>query len=172
MARFLVLALFVVACAHDKRSPQPPKAAEVLPAEPEPDPYRLPPPLPAPEFAEQEKGPTAHMSLTAARIASLDEFAIGPVGFSGNTSLGEKLTRKLITEPDAIAMLDELAASPNRVAQLYAYWALQQVDVSRAEALRERLVHDTTPVEVMRGCLGSAKPANTIVADLDALPKP
>jgi hypothetical protein len=69
-------------------------------------------------------------------------------------SVGEELARKIASEPDAMAIFDQLATHENRVARLYAYWVFRSRDDARAERLRKVLEADRTVVQMRSGCSG------------------
>jgi hypothetical protein len=151
MGRFLLIAITLAGCARDKPEPlympmrrQPPSA--VAPATP-----RVSSPI-----------------LTS--LAEVERFALGGIGPAGTTSQGERLARALAREPDAHAKFVELAAGPNPVARLYAYWAFRSLDPARAEALRAELVLDTTPLESQQGCMVMPATAAQILDDIDRIP--
>ena len=168
------LLVLVAGCEHEQELRE--KAVVIVPRETAPAPApAVAPKIPAPVAAPVErlvavhvKGATSKMSPTAALLADTQDFASGGVGISGAMGYGEQLTRKLATEPNAVRMFDLVAASPNRVARLYAYWALRSLDPARAKALREILVDDTTPIETFSGCMGGVEKTNSVMLGIDS----
>jgi hypothetical protein len=124
-------------------------------------------PLPRPAAKPREATPPPTLAPAAQQLAMMDRFAIGGVGYAGVTSRGETLTRELAKEPDAIAVFTQLATHPNRVARLYAYWALRSLDPARAQKLKTVLEADRTPVTLMSGCVGFEERTQQAVAFID-----
>jgi hypothetical protein len=85
-------------------------------------------------------------------LITVDYFALGGVGFVGEMSRGEQLTRAIAEAPDAIQQLKALLMSTSAIAQLYATWALctLEPDIARAAIVRLRARQDR--VRSMQGC--------------------
>jgi hypothetical protein len=115
--------------------------------------------------------PVTGLSATAQSLALVDMFAIGGVGFAGAESNGKRLTLELAREPNAIEMFEKLAAHPNRVARLYAYWALKTLDASRAATFQQALLKDTTQVQAAHGCMIDEQPAHELASEIDRWPQ-
>ncbi len=95
----------------------------------------------------------------------------GGVGFAGEQSEGERLTLALAREPNAVAMFEKLAAHPNRVARLYAYWALKTLDASRAATHQGGLSGDKTEVQAAHGCIVGEQSAHELADEIDRYPQ-
>lgn len=121
-------------------------------------------PTPSPQVAPAPPAKTAP--------ASDELFAIGGVGFAGETSPGEARTLEQAKRPDAIAVFEAELASPDRARRLYAYWALRTLDPERAAAHREALASDQTVVHAMSGCIGFDETTAKLVATAESQPMP
>ena len=128
-------------------------------------------PAPGPRPIE-DKQPPVKLSATAAELAKVTRFALGGVGVAGTTSEGEVLARKLAKEPDAIAQFTVLAQHDNRVARLYAYWALRTLDPARAASQAPTLLSDPTKVEAMGGCMMFEDETKQLAAQIEKHPRP
>ena len=137
--------VMLVACAHEPVDTPKPQAAPIT-AKPAP------------------------LSPLAAKLANIDLFAVGGVGFAGETSHGEAMTVELAREPGAVAAFEQLLASDNRAAGLYAYWALRTLDPKLAAKHRARLAQDTTVVHAMAGCIGYDETTSKLIAEIDGRP--
>lgn len=109
--------------------------------------------------------PATQQQLT--QLRAIDTFALGGVGFAGSTSDGERLTRAIATQPDAIPALESLAHRDAPVAQLYAYWALRTLAPDRAIALAQHLANDTRAVRIMSGCTIREAPISAALTHAD-----
>ena len=132
---------------------------------------RGPQPAPAAAPRVQPPAPVTGLSPIATSLAGADLFAIGGVGFAGAQTEGERLTLALAREPNAIEMFEKLAGHPNRVARLYAYWALKTLDASRAATLQSSLSKDTTQVQAGHGCILGEQATHELVVEIDRLPQ-
>lgn len=110
------------------------------------------------------------LSPLATSLASIEFFAIGLVGYGGETSHGEQLARDLAREPDAIATFEWLAVHPNRAARLYAYWALKTLAPDLAIHYGRTLHLDATEIGVQSGCVVRERPVREIAAFVDQRP--
>ena len=104
---------------------------------------------------------------SAQRLAEVERFALGGVGYGGEPNIGETLTRTIASEPDAIAVFSRLAAHPNPVTRLYAYWALRTLDPARAQQVEKTIAADPTEISFMSGCLGYTEPASKALAYIE-----
>lgn len=151
--RLAFVVVMLVGCAHDPRY------------ESNPAPAPAPAPAPSPGAAKKVALPPLAQSL-----AGVDLFAIGGVGFAGEQSEGERLTLELAKEPNAVATFEKLAGHPNRVARLYAYWALKTLDAARAASYQAGLLGDITRVQAAHGCIIGEQPAHELAAEIDKYP--
>ena len=154
--------IFVMGCAHEPLDTEQPT--------PEPKPNFAPAPAPIPVTRVERLSPTA------AKLAAVKTFALGGVGITGAPNEGEQLALQLAHEPGAVAMFEKLAMHDNRVARLYAYWALRTLDPTRARTHEATLMFDDTTVDWMTGCLdvplASTNEVFTVVRDGWRAPMP
>ena len=122
-------------------------------------------PMPAVAPKPVAVAPPLRSSL-ATKLASVDTFAVTGVGIAGTTSGGETLTLEIAKQPDAIATFEELLSHPNRVARLYAYWALRTLDPPRAATHANIFANDTTMVQTGAGCLIFHERTNEVASQM------
>src|SRR3954471_36404 len=102
------------------------------------------------------------------RMAKVDMFACGGVGFGSATSEGEKDYRTLLSRPSAEADFERLFAVGNPQAKCYALVGLRQMNPKRSEALATSLQSSGIAVHVMRGCVMSKDPMSQIIKSIRA----
>ena len=128
-------------------------------------------PAPGPKPIEEKPMPPVELSELVAKLAEVKTFALGGVGYAGAPNEGEQLAREIAKHPDAVATFDKLAVHGNRVARLYAYWALRTLDPPRAAAHAPLLLADPTTVESMAGCSMFQAETKQLAAQLQTHPR-
>jgi len=86
------------------------------------------------------------------KIRSARHFAIGGVGFTGVTSQGELAMRTIRDSPRAEEQLRALLNESSPAGQMYALFALRQLNPSDYSALAEPFRRRSTPVPTISGC--------------------
>ena len=102
------------------------------------------------------------------RLAHVDHFAFGGVGFAGVTSLGEKDYRLILARPSALADFERLFAVGNIQAKCYALAAIHDLDHRKFAELASRLRNSKGQVRVMSGCIVSQQALSSVVARVEA----
>jgi len=110
--------------------------------------------------------------VLVAKLRGAAQFVIGGAGIVNTISFGEKWTRQLARQPDAIAAFEWLANQYLPVPRLYAYWALRGLAPERAQAHFEALMRDRRHVETMAGCLVFNKLARDLAIEVQQEPAP
>ncbi|HEV2763114.1 MAG TPA: hypothetical protein VGV38_08975, partial [Pyrinomonadaceae bacterium] len=109
-------------------------------------------------------------------------FAVGGVGYSAETSEGEKALRTLLREPEAAEAFKSLLSRANPEGRLYALLGLRFADryaynkarTTPEPPLRDGLLRggflklDAGMVRVMEGCVGGTRAWKDILKEIDA----
>ncbi len=110
--------------------------------------------------------------ILVGKLLKPSEFALGGVGYAGQMSDGEKLTRQLSHQADAIAAFDWLVNQSTLVARLYAYWALRTLAPEHAQAHLGELLRDHRRVLAFHGCLGARYHVRYLLREVERRPMP
>ena len=87
------------------------------------------------------------------RLAHVEQFAIGPVGFAGKMSTGEKDYRVILSSPSALMQFQKLYRIGNLQAKSYALLGVRQVDVKEFQKLLASLEGPSAEVITESGCI-------------------
>jgi hypothetical protein len=112
--------------------------------------------------AETSDDPILH------RLANVDRFAFGGVGYAGVISQGEKDYRLVFARTSALADFERLFAVGNLQAKCYALAAIHDLDHMRFVELSLPLHDLLAQVETMSGCIVSRQNLSTIIARMEA----
>jgi glycosyltransferase A (GT-A) superfamily protein (DUF2064 family) len=104
----------------------------------------------------------------ADRLAKVEVFAFGGVGFAGVISPGEMDYRLLLSQPSAEAHFERLFAVGNPQAKGYALVGLRHLNSERFKALAASLRSSKIAVSTMHGCLMRHETMAAILADIQA----
>jgi|HubBroStandDraft_6_1064221.scaffolds.fasta_scaffold167343_2 hypothetical protein len=102
------------------------------------------------------------------RIAYVDHFAFGGVGFAGVTSPGEKDYRLILARPSAFADFEKLFAVGNIQAKCYALVAIRDLDHRKFAVLASQLRNSKDQVRVMSGCIVSQQALSSVIARVES----
>lgn len=102
------------------------------------------------------------------RLAHVDHFAFGGVGFAGVTSQGEKDYRLILARPSALADFEKLFEAGNIQAKCYALIAIHDLDQRKFAELSLPLRQSKDKVKVMSGCIVSQQALSSVIARVDA----
>lgn len=82
-------------------------------------------------------------------------FAFGGVGFSGQTSAGEKDFRAVLSEPPTVALqkFEDLYANGSPESKAYALAGIHKLDSRRFKVTLEMLRNSQVMVATMEGCI-------------------
>jgi hypothetical protein len=102
------------------------------------------------------------------RLAHVDHFAFGGVGFAGTTSQGEKDYLVLRARPAARADFERLFAVGNIQAKCYALVALRELEPHKFGELSMVLRKSKAEVRIMSGCIVSQQALSSVIARVEA----
>ncbi len=102
------------------------------------------------------------------RLAKVDLFAFGGVGFAGVISPGEKEYRAVLASPCAETDFEKLLASGNPQAKCYALVGIRQLDPEKFKALSASLRSSKEQVPTMRGCMMSHQAMSDLIERIGA----
>jgi hypothetical protein len=104
------------------------------------------------------------------RLKSVEIFAIGPVGYAGITSQGERDYRAILVQPldRSVQLFKELYATGNPQAKGYALAGIRKRDPVWFKQIYSQLGSSKEMVTVERDCIVSSEPFGTIAKEIDA----
>lgn len=107
-------------------------------------------------------------STVVDRLAKVDLFAFGGVGFTGLTSPGEKDYKLLLSSLSAEADFEKLFTSGNLQAKCYALVGIHQLNPERFKTLCASLHSSQEKVSTMQGCIMSHQTMAALVERIGA----
>jgi hypothetical protein len=108
------------------------------------------------------------MDSVVERLANVDVFAFGGVGFAGSISPGEKDYRVILAHPAAEADFERLFTVGNLQAKCYALVGLRQVNQEKFKALSTPVRSSKGTVSTMHGCIMRHETIAAVVAAIHA----
>jgi hypothetical protein len=102
------------------------------------------------------------------RMAKVDVFAFGGIGFAGAISPGEKDYRLISSRPSAIADFERVFAVGTREAKCYALTGLFRLDRKRFNVLSSGLRNSKAQVDTMHGCMGFPQTFQAVIEAIEA----
>jgi len=102
------------------------------------------------------------------RLANVDKFAFGGVGFGGVNSQGENDFRVILARTSARADFERLFAAGNIQAKCYALVALHDLDNRKFAELSSPLRNSNAQVRIMSGCIVSQQALSSVIARIEA----
>ena len=112
---------------------------------------------------------SAESSNTAVdRLAKVDLFAFGGVGFAGVISPGEKDYKLVLSSPSAETDFERLLASGNPQAKCYALVGIRQLNPEKFKTLSAPLHSSKEQVSTMRGCILSHQTMAALIERIEA----
>jgi hypothetical protein len=87
------------------------------------------------------------------RIAHVDYFAFGGIGFAGRISQGEKDYKQLLSRPSAETDFEAVFIAGNPQAKAYALSGIHQLDGAKFKELTAPLLDSKTEVKTITGCI-------------------
>lgn len=102
------------------------------------------------------------------RMAHVNVFAFGGVGFAGVMSEGETDFKSLLARPTASADFERVFAIGNLEAKAYALVAMHSLNPKKFKALSDSLRIQNEKVIIMQGCILSSKAMNLIVIAIES----
>jgi hypothetical protein len=102
------------------------------------------------------------------RLAKVELFAFGGVGYAGVTSPGEKDYRAILARPSAMVDFERLYSSGNLQAKCYALVGIRKLNPQRSKDLAQSLLTSKEPVGTMHGCIISQEPLGAIIKQIES----
>jgi hypothetical protein len=102
------------------------------------------------------------------RLAKVERFAFGPVGYTGVTSSGEKDYRAMLARPSAMSEFERLFSSGNIQGKCYALVGIRKLNPQRFKELTQSLHSSKEPVETMQGCIVFHELFGAVIKQIDA----
>ena len=101
------------------------------------------------------------------RLAKVDQFAIGGVGFAGVISQGEKDYRLLLSRPSALSDFERLLLEGNPQAKCYALFGIRTLSPGRFKDIVKSLRNVEDKVVIERGCIVSHETLGAVLKDIE-----
>ena len=105
---------------------------------------------------------------TFERLAKVEIFAFGPVGYAGTTSTGEKDYKVVLSRPTALADFERLYSSGNAMAKAYALVGIRNLSPERFRVLAEPMRNSKEQVATMHGCIVSRESFGAVVKQIES----
>jgi hypothetical protein len=102
------------------------------------------------------------------RLATVDRFAFGPVGYAARISQGEKDYKVILSRPSAMADFERLFAVGNPQARLYALAGIRTLNDVRFKDLARPLRGSRQQVLTQSGCVGTYESFSDVLGRIDA----
>ncbi|HLI77857.1 MAG TPA: hypothetical protein VKV02_13005 [Acidobacteriaceae bacterium] len=106
------------------------------------------------------------------RLLHAAMFALGPVGYAGQTSPEERDYRQILAQPNALASFEELFARGNKQAKSYALAGMRQLSPARFRELYATLPDPNAKVHTMHGCIVSDETLRQVALSLASSSNP
>lgn len=101
------------------------------------------------------------------RLAKVERFSFGGVGFAGIISPGEKDFRVILSRPSAKADFEKLLIIGNPQAKAYALVGMRVLDRKHFEQISRPLRNSTEEVVMESGCIVHQETFSTVLKQID-----
>lgn len=105
---------------------------------------------------------------TIERLAKVDRFAFGGIGYAGTTSQGEKDYKLVLARSSAMADFERLLSIGNPQAKSYALVAIRALDPHRYKELSRSFRDSKEEVVTQRGCIELHESLATVLKHIEA----
>ena len=102
------------------------------------------------------------------RLAKIEIFAFGPVGYAGITSQGEKDYKLILSRPSALADFEKLLSTGNAQGKSYALVGIRAVNPDHFKILSTSLRDSNADVTTERGCIVSHESLGSVLRRIEA----
>ena len=102
------------------------------------------------------------------RMAKVDQFSFGGVGFAGVMSQGETDFKLILARPSASADFERVFARGNLQAKAYALVAMHSLDLKKFKTLSDLVRLSNEKVTIMQGCILSKKGMGLVVNAIES----
>lgn len=106
--------------------------------------------------------------LALQRLAEVQIFAFGPVGFAGITSQGEKDYKAVLSRPSAASDFGRLLSAGNAQAKSYALVGIHAIDPEHFKTLSKSFRNSNADVTTESGCIVSHESLGGIFRRIEA----
>jgi hypothetical protein len=108
-----------------------------------------------------------HPDEVLSRLARVEQFAFGGVGYAGVTSQGEKDYRVVLSHSSALADFEKLYSAGNLQAKSYALVGIRKLNSDRFKELSQSLRDSKDEVTTLHGCIVSHEPLGALVRQIE-----
>jgi hypothetical protein len=115
--------------------------------------------------ASQSGGPS---DSTFERLAKVERFAFGGIGYAGVISQGEKDYRAILSRPSAMVDFERLLSVGSPQAKGYALVGIRALDLDRFKELSHSLHDSKEGLLTERGCIVSHESLRTVLNRIEA----
>jgi hypothetical protein len=112
--------------------------------------------------------PSEPVDSTFERLAKVDRFAFGGIGYAGITSQGEKDYKLILARPFALADFEKLLSVGNPQAKSYALFGIRVLNPDRFKELLRNLRESKTEVVTQSGCIEYNEPLGAVLKHIEA----
>jgi hypothetical protein len=102
------------------------------------------------------------------RLAKVEIFAFGPVGYAGVTSLGEKDYQLIVSRPSAVADFERLLSVGNAQGKSYALVGIHALNPNHFKELSSSLRDSKVDVTIENGCIVSHESLSSVLKRVEA----
>ncbi|MCP5550103.1 MAG: hypothetical protein H7A53_04335 [Akkermansiaceae bacterium] len=99
------------------------------------------------------------------QLCSVEEFALGGVGFSGQTSAGEVLFQRILARPDNLESFLTVYAKGNNQARMYALLAFHSLDETLYRHIKANYRDRKIEIRHTVGCIKDSASLDAILSD-------
>lgn len=117
-------------------------------------------------FAAAQRGRSLDTAFQ--RLAKVDQFAFGGIGYTGFTSQGEKDYKTILSRSSAMDDFERLLAVGNPQAKSYALVGIRLLNPKRYEELSQSLRKSTDKVVMESGCIEWRETLSAVLKRIDA----
>lgn len=102
------------------------------------------------------------------RLAKVEIFAFGPVGYAGVTSLGEKDYQLIVSRPSAATDFERLLSVGNAQGKSYALVGIYALNPNHFKELSSSLRDSKVDVTIEDGCIVSHESLSSVLKHVEA----
>jgi hypothetical protein len=111
---------------------------------------------------------TAQPDTVLLRLLKVQQFAFGPTGYAGKTSVGEKDFKTILARSSALTDFEKLFSQGNIQAKAYALVGIYKLNPTRFTELARPLRDSIEDVRVMNGCIILSEPFAQILNQIES----
>ena len=111
---------------------------------------------------------SAPVDATFERLAKVEMFALGPTGYAGVISQGEKDYKLILSRSSVMADFERLFSAGNPQAKSYALVGIRAINPNRFKELSSSLRDSKEDVTTQSGCIVSHESLGTVLKHIEA----